>query len=51
MYLSTVWALSLGDFDTVMQNDIGGLLSQLKDMQQRNAELEEANKEFTSSVS
>ncbi|XP_057772400.1 uncharacterized protein LOC130991978 isoform X2 [Salvia miltiorrhiza] len=30
------------------ENDISGLLSQLKDMQQRNTELEEANKEFTS---
>lgn len=33
-----------------MQYDISGLLSQLKDLQQRNTELEEANKELTSSV-
>ncbi|KAH6836602.1 myosin heavy chain-like protein [Perilla frutescens var. hirtella] len=32
------------------ENDIGGLLSQLKDMQQRNTELEESNKELTSSL-
>ncbi|KAG6415046.1 hypothetical protein SASPL_122447 [Salvia splendens] len=36
------------DFGYTMQNDISGLLSQLKNMQQRNTELEEANKEFTS---
>lgn len=35
---------------SIMQNDISGLVSQLKDMQQRNAELEEANKELTSLV-
>ncbi|KAL3850636.1 hypothetical protein ACJIZ3_012518 [Penstemon smallii] len=30
------------------ENDISGLVSQLKDMQQRNAELEESNMKFTS---
>ncbi|KAL6566766.1 hypothetical protein OROMI_015170 [Orobanche minor] len=34
--------------DFRMQNDISGLVSQLKEMQQRNATLEEANSKFTS---
>lgn len=33
-----------------MQNDISGLVSQLKDMQQRNVELEKANRNLTSTV-
>ncbi|KAL6532681.1 hypothetical protein OROGR_013643 [Orobanche gracilis] len=32
----------------ISENDVSGLVSQLKEMQQRNAALEEANSEFTS---
>lgn len=33
-----------------MQNDISGLVSQLQDLQKRNAELDEENKKLTSKV-